>query len=46
MKEPFLEKIKRYLHGTFLFPHIKRKTSDGKGGEMLWCTCDWLEKID
>lgn len=39
MNEPFWQKIKRTLHGTFLFPHVKRESTEG-----LWCTCGWREK--
>ena len=38
MKEPLFEKLKRLLHGTIFFPHIKRDSTEGK-----WCTCGWRE---
>ena len=37
MKEPLIEKLKKWLHGTFLFPHNLRKTEDG----IIWCTCGY-----
>ncbi len=41
MKETFWQKIKRYFHGTFLFPHIKRY-NDG----IEWCTCGYRRVYD
>lgn len=40
MKEPFWQKIKRKLHGTFLFPHNKR-ISYTNLGVVEWCTCGY-----
>ena len=39
MKEPLWQKIRRALHGTIFFPHVKRDSAEGK-----WCTCGWREK--
>lgn len=40
MKEPFWQKIRIKLHGTFLFPHIKRKFDGG-----VFCYCGWKKFI-
>ena len=43
MKEPFLEKIKRLLHGTIFFPHKKRLFQETDGTNGLFCTCGWIK---
>ena len=40
MKEPIIEKIKRYFHGTLLSPHNLKRGANG----VVWCSCGYIKK--